>query len=243
MDLGLKNKRVLITGGSKGIGKSIADAFYKEGSKLTVISRDEKILKKNILKYGGEKKGHYYFNCDLNILNNPTIISNKIINKLGPHEIIIHNIGGGLGVGNIFANLEDWKKVWNFNVGISIEMNNILVKNGSVVGLEVNGEKQYFDVVLISSGPWCTTLLEKNDIHLPLFPLKGQILRLENPGLDFQVAFSWGKDYLTQKEDGLLWVGTTEEKVGFDDKITSEGKEVILNTVEKFFPDIRKLKI
>lgn len=123
------------------------------------------------------------------------------------------------------------------------EVDNILVKNGSVVGLEVNGEKQYFDVVLISSGPWCTTLLEKNDIHLPLFPLKGQILRLENPGLDFQVAFSWGKDYLTQKEDGLLWVGTTEEKVGFDDKITSEGKEVILNTVEKFFPDIRKLKI
>lgn len=129
MDLGLKNKRVLITGGSKGIGKSIADAFYKEGSKLTIISRDERVLKKNVLKYGGQKKGHYYFNCDLNILNNPTIISNKIIDKLGPHEIIIHNVGGGLGVGNIFANLNDWKRVWNFNVGISIEMNNVLIKN------------------------------------------------------------------------------------------------------------------
>ncbi len=123
------------------------------------------------------------------------------------------------------------------------EVDNILVKNGSVVGLEVNGYKENFDVILICSGPWSTLLLEKNHINIPLFPLKGQILRLKNTGLDFKVAFSWGKDYLTQKEDGFLWVGTTEEKVGFDHEITSKAKELILNNVEKLFPEIKSLKI
>ena len=129
MDLNLKNKRILITGGSKGIGKSIAEAFYKEKSKLTLIARNEKLVKKVINNFGGSKNDHHYFACDLNKKNNPKKIAKKILKTLGSHDVIIHNIGGGLGVNDIFAPLEDWLKVWNFNVGISIEINNILIKN------------------------------------------------------------------------------------------------------------------
>jgi 3-oxoacyl-[acyl-carrier protein] reductase len=37
MDLGLKNKRVIITGGTKGIGRSIADTFADEGADVAVF--------------------------------------------------------------------------------------------------------------------------------------------------------------------------------------------------------------
>ena len=40
MDLHLRDKHVLITGGSKGIGLACAQAFLEEGAKVTLVSRD-----------------------------------------------------------------------------------------------------------------------------------------------------------------------------------------------------------
>ena len=41
MDLGLKGRRVLITGGSKGIGLACAQRFAAEGCSLDLVSRDQ----------------------------------------------------------------------------------------------------------------------------------------------------------------------------------------------------------
>ncbi|HYT47538.1 MAG TPA: SDR family oxidoreductase [Burkholderiales bacterium] len=41
MDLGLKGKNVLITGGSKGIGFACAQAFRSEGARVAIVSRSQ----------------------------------------------------------------------------------------------------------------------------------------------------------------------------------------------------------
>ncbi len=41
MDLGLKDKKVVVTGGSSGIGKAISEAFEKEGSQVFVLDKKE----------------------------------------------------------------------------------------------------------------------------------------------------------------------------------------------------------
>jgi len=45
MDLGLKDKRVLITGGTKSIGRAIVGTFLAEGAVVGFCARDEKLVK------------------------------------------------------------------------------------------------------------------------------------------------------------------------------------------------------
>jgi len=41
----LKNKKAIITGGGRGLGKATALAFAKEGLDIAITGRNEKVLK------------------------------------------------------------------------------------------------------------------------------------------------------------------------------------------------------
>ena len=45
MDLGLKDKRVLVTGGTKSIGRAIVDVFVTEGAVVGFCARDARLVK------------------------------------------------------------------------------------------------------------------------------------------------------------------------------------------------------
>jgi len=52
VDLGLKNKKVLISGGSKGIGLAIAQKFIDEGAFVSICARNQQGIDKAILQLG-----------------------------------------------------------------------------------------------------------------------------------------------------------------------------------------------
>ena len=85
-------------------------------------------------------------------------------------------------------------------------------------------------------GPGRAVIQAARLTSLPIAPLKGQIIRLRAPGPPILVSLSWGADYATTKQDGLVWTGSTEERVGFDDRPTPEGRDTVLESVLQVLP-------
>jgi len=110
MNLGLQDKRALVTGGTHGIGKSIALKLQEEGCRVLVFSRSVENVT-NMKKLGIEA-----------MIADAT--KARDVNKITRYEvdILINNVGGGSNWGtDIEKTSEDtWKKVWEKNCLTSI---------------------------------------------------------------------------------------------------------------------------
>lgn len=126
MDLGIVDKRVLVTAASQGIGQAIALAFAQENCRVAVVARRKQQLKQLVDDMGGPGKGHSFCAIDLMPPGNPTAALEKLDAEADPFDIVIHNIGGTLQVKNPLAPVSDWQDVWRFNVGIAIEINGVV---------------------------------------------------------------------------------------------------------------------
>src|ERR1043166_8877237 len=56
MDLGLKGKKAIVTGGGRGIGKAIARELAKEGVDVVIIARSKDELNATAKEISGETK-------------------------------------------------------------------------------------------------------------------------------------------------------------------------------------------
>jgi NADP-dependent 3-hydroxy acid dehydrogenase YdfG len=89
----LENKVVVITGASQGLGEAIACKAAKEGAKIALVARTEKLLekvKKAIEKDGGEAE---YFVCDITKIENIKSVVDKIVERFGKIDISVNNAG------------------------------------------------------------------------------------------------------------------------------------------------------
>ncbi len=149
MDLGIKNKIALVTGASKGIGRGIAVGLASEGAKMLLVARSApelESLRQEISVTGVE---HHCFVIDLMSPNGAASLITEIHAKALSPEIIVHNLGGSLGISDMFASTEDWQRVWKLNVGIGHELNcefvPAMIKNkwGRIVHLSTLATKTY----------------------------------------------------------------------------------------------------
>lgn len=89
MDLGLKQKNVLITGGSKGIGLACAKAFRAEGARVAIVSRSQENLAsaKNVL---GDV---YTIAADLTDAAAAAAMVERVEKEFGALDILVNSAG------------------------------------------------------------------------------------------------------------------------------------------------------
>ncbi len=159
MDLGLKNKKALVTGAGRGIGAAIAGCLAREGAQVALVARTPADLDQTLQKIGGSTKGHYAIAMDLMPDGVPLKLTQQLEQTgFGPIEIVVHNLGGTLNLRDPFCPISDWRKLYRLNFEIAVELNRLLVppmqkrKWGRVVhissisGMENQGTVPYCSV-------------------------------------------------------------------------------------------------
>ena len=99
------------------------------------------------------------------------------------------------------------------------------------------------ETVVVASGPWSEEAGSWLGVRIPVEPLKGEIVRIEPPGTPLEADFSGAGSSLYQRADGLIWVGSTEERAGFDREPSQSSRQHLLEGAVRLMPVIREAKV
>jgi len=128
----LQGKIALVTGGTKGIGKAIAESLSRSGATVIITARN---LPTNV------NKGHHFIAADLSQTDNITQLANEITEKFGAVDILINNMGANTLPGGGFSALTDehWDQALQVNLLSSVRLDRALLpkmleqKNGVII--------------------------------------------------------------------------------------------------------------
>ena len=118
MELGLKNKSLLVSGSSSGIGFAVAEILLQEGARVQISGRDERKLE-NAYKNLSEKYSEKNVVVFCGDLNQKKIINKAIkqlIDSFNGLDGVIANIGSGSGSSGWNISTDEWQSVMDFNL-------------------------------------------------------------------------------------------------------------------------------
>jgi len=105
MDLGLKGRRVLVSGATRGIGKACVEEFAAEGCDIALLARDEKLCKE-VAESLRDKHPESKFILAITELGLNEKVKRTVINAvetLGGLDIVVNAAGGSIrgGIGTV----------------------------------------------------------------------------------------------------------------------------------------------
>jgi len=158
MDTGLKDKSVLITASSMGIGKAVAEMFAEEGCKIAISSRS----KENLLSTAKEIKEKYAIEpfwsvCDLNKQKDIESTFAAVNAQFGNIDILVNNCGGP--VPGLFQQLdeEDWNNAYEQVLLSAVRFSRLVLPGmmgnnwGRIINLTSISVKQPVDNLILSN--------------------------------------------------------------------------------------------
>jgi len=143
MDLGLKGRIVLITGGSKGLGLACARAFIAEGARVAICSRSHDNLEKARRELGAVET----FAADLCQPRAAAEMVEVVERRVGPVDVLVNSAGAARRVGAEDLTPEAWRASMDAKYFSYINVIDPLIKRmaargrGAIVNLIGSGGK------------------------------------------------------------------------------------------------------
>src|ERR1044072_5416723 len=93
MQVTMKDRVAVVTGGSKGIGIAVARRFAGAGAKVAILARGAAHLKAAREELAREGLKVHDYACDVSKASDITKTHDRIVSDLGPVDILINNAG------------------------------------------------------------------------------------------------------------------------------------------------------
>ena len=122
MNLNLKNKNILVTGSSRGIGKAIAESFLKEEANVGLVARTQTTLNQIAVSMRSKYKSTIkHWIADLINENAVNELSNRILREWKRIDGLVVNVGSGKSLACPVTDSLQWNSVWetNFNTALN----------------------------------------------------------------------------------------------------------------------------
>lgn len=109
----LENKRCIVTGGTRGIGRAVAELFLREGAKVVICGRDPQVTAQAAEELGSEAFGQH---ADVRDPLQVADLFRFAQDKLGGLDVLVNNAGVGIfrPVGDL--TVDEWRTVLDINL-------------------------------------------------------------------------------------------------------------------------------
>jgi len=166
--MNLKDKIVVVTGATGGMGREIVKSLDNEGAKLVLISKTESELQ-NLLKTLAGKNNKYYV-CDLSNEDETLKVAKEIANDFKTIDVLINAAGIGIYKPLEELTLDEW------NLSIAINLNSVFIMTKELIKSLNNSTDSV--VISLGSGMGVEPEPERSAYCTSKFALRGLMLTL-----------------------------------------------------------------
>lgn len=113
----LDGKRALITGGSRGLGRAMAQALAEAGADLILVGRESAPLQQAAGELAATGRSIAVLPADVGVPEEAERMCDEALNKHGPIDILINNVGGRrINVPTEQLARSEWQRIVDLNL-------------------------------------------------------------------------------------------------------------------------------
>src|SRR5512138_2704585 len=122
MNLGLRGKVALVTGGSRGIGRSIALGLAEEECRLVICARGSERLEATAGELRSLGAEVLAITADMTTEAGRQVVFDGAVNAFGRVDILVNNVGGGGGPTFMDTTEEQWEAAFDLTLWPSVHL-------------------------------------------------------------------------------------------------------------------------